>query len=203
MKTLFFFLSVAGALAGCGTDPTTGSTLVAGQAVTGPASRPVGGALVQVYRKGSGGGYGEVGDPHPADGQGRFSFQFEATGTSGYIVRATAPPGYFTGWTDAPTLTAGRKNTGLVIPMYAPAWVRFQLVDLPPKSRVSIFLAGYQGNGDRLNYPRDTAVIRPSLAGFAGKFTWVITDERGIDTQYYSQNVNMIELDTLTVRVPF
>jgi hypothetical protein len=110
--------------------------------------------------------------------------------------------GYFTDWGLAPKLTAGRKNTDLLIPVYAPAWVRFQLVDVPPKNRVSIFLSGYEGNGDRIYYPRDTAVIRPSLAGFSGKFVWVIRDEQGVDKQY-SQDVNMIALDTLTVRVPF
>ncbi|MDB5235338.1 MAG: hypothetical protein JWR44_2331 [Hymenobacter sp.] len=207
MKKHVFFVArlfvVAGALGGCGNDPTTGSTLVEGQAVAGPGSQPVAGAAVQVYQSGGGRGYGEVGDPVAADAQGRFSFRFDATSTSGYIVMASTPLGHRTNWGLAPKLTAGRKNTGLVIPMYAPAWVRFQLVDVPPQNRVSIFFSGYEGNGDRLNYPRDTAVIRPSLAGFAGKFTWVIRDEQGVDKQYYSQNVNMLALDTLTVRVPF
>ena len=189
-------------LSGCtNTDPTTGSTLVEGQVVEMQSLQPVAGAGVQVYQAGRGGGYATVGIPYTADAQGRFSFHFEATSPSSYLVRASAPPSYTTDWGLAPSLTAGRKNTGLVIPMYAPAWVRLQLVDEPPKSRVSMFISGYEGSGDRLNYPHDTTLIRPSLAGFPKKIIWVIT-RQGIDTQY-EQDVRPNALDTVTVHISF
>lgn len=208
MKTALPFvatllLAMSSLLGGCNTnDPTTGATLVEGQVVEIRGRQPVAGALVQVYQAGRGGGYGAVGSPCPADAQGRFSFHFDATTKSGYLLKASAPPGYLTDWGLAPNLTAGRKNTGLLIPMYAPAWVRLQLVDEPPKSRVLMFIAGYEGSGDRLYYPRDTTLIRPLLAGFPGKIIWVITNQQGIDTQF-EQAINPAPLDTLTVRIPF
>jgi len=201
MRPFVLFIAAAGALAGCGTDPTTGSTLVEGQAVDYAGSRPVGGALVQVNQKGAGGGYGAVGDPVAADGQGRFSFHFEATGTSGYVLTATAPPGYFTGYQLAPALTAGRKNTGLVVPMYAPAWLRLQFVDTLPKSRVVIDIGGYKGSGDVLYYPRDTVLIRPIEANFKSGLLWSVNDQgKETATRIY---VTPRSLDTLTVRIPF
>ena len=189
-------------LSGCTNDPTTGTTLVEGQVVEIQGRQPVARALVQVYQAGRGGGYGAVGSPYPTDVQGRFSFHFDATSKSGYLVKASAPPGYLTDWGLAPNLTAGRKNTGLLIPMYAPAWVRLQLVDALPKSRVYMFISGYEGSGDRLYYPRDTTLIRPLLAGFPGKIIWVITNQQGIDTQY-EQAIKPTALDTLTVRISF
>ena len=192
-----------GLLSNCkSTDPTTGTTLVAGRVVESQTEKPVGGATVQVYHASSGGGYVSTGAAHAADAQGRFSFAFDADSKTGYLVRATAPPGYSTDWAAAPYLTAGRSNEGLVVPMLAPAWVRLQLVDEPPKSRVLIYISGYSGPGDRLNYPRDTTLIRPCQAGFPTKIIWVITNEQGTDKQYF-QDVKLAALDTVTVRIAF
>ena len=163
-------------LAGCNpTEPTTGTTQVAGQVVERQSRKPVGGGTVQVYLSSSAGGYRPVGDPQPCDAQGRFAFDFDAASKSGYLLKAQAPPGYITDWAEAPELTAGRKNTGLVVPVLAPAWVRLVLVDEAPKSKISIFISGYPGSGDRLTYPRDTTLIRPVSADFARKITWVIS----------------------------
>ncbi|WP_345116442.1 hypothetical protein [Hymenobacter algoricola] len=139
---------------------------------------------------------------YAAEPNGRFSFSFPATRRAGYVLRATAPPGYFTEWGLAPSLRAGRPNTGLVVPVRAPAWVRLQLVDEPPHSRVSLFISGYEGNGDRLYAPHDTVLIRPSLAGFVGKIIWVLTDEAGVDRQR-EQAVQPGALDTVLVRIAF
>jgi hypothetical protein len=54
------------ALKGCGDNPTTGTTAVAGQVVERHSRQPVGGGTVQVWLAGKGRGYGEAGDPQPA-----------------------------------------------------------------------------------------------------------------------------------------
>ncbi|WP_151087115.1 carboxypeptidase-like regulatory domain-containing protein [Hymenobacter baengnokdamensis] len=189
-------------LAGChSTDPTTGTTTVSGQVVENQTNKPVPNATVQVYHLSSGGGYVPVGTPFPADKQGHFAFDFNADSKFGYLLMASAPPGYITDWGRAPSLTAGRTNNNITIPTYAPAWVKLQLVDEPPKSRISIYLSGYEGNGDRLYYPRDTTLIRPKLASLPGEIVWAIT-ENGMDRQS-SQVINPGPLDTVTVRIPF
>ncbi|RZK34919.1 MAG: hypothetical protein EOO61_12790 [Hymenobacter sp.] len=195
------FLGVLSLLTGC-QDPTTGITQVEGRIINNYNGQAVGGASVQVYHASTAGGYGQVGPSYPADAQGRFSFQFDATSKSGYLVRASTPLGYSTDWAVAPSLTAGRKNTGLVITMLAPAWVRLQVVDKAPKNRVSMHISGYDGPGDQLNYPRDTTLIRPMLAGYAGKIIWVIRDATNTPTQY-SQDVKLAPLDTLTIPISF
>jgi hypothetical protein len=182
-------------------DPTTGITQVEGKVVADPNGQPVGGAFVQVYHASTGGGYVPVGTSYPTDAQGRFSFQFDAASKAGYLVKATAPPGYFTDWAVAPSLTAGRKNMGLVIPMLAPAWVRIQLVDEPPKSRATVHTQGYEGPGDTFYYPRDTTVIRPLFAGFKSALLWSVYDQgqEKITTLY----IQPAALDTVTIRISF
>ena len=199
---LFLLCLLLALLGSCRQDPTTGTTTVSGQVVDQAHRQPVPNAHVQVYHASSGGGYAPVGSPYPADAQGRFSFQFDATNQTGYILLADAPPGYFTPFYAGPSLTAGRRNDNLLIAMLAPAWVKLQLVDEPPKSRVWMYISGYDGPGDQLYYPRDSTLIRPYTAGFARKIIWVVTNEQGIDTQY-SQDVKPAALDTVTVRIPF
>ena len=192
---IFFFLTA------CNDDPTTGTTRVEGQVVQRQSRQPVGNGTVQVWLAGNGGGYGQVGAPQPCDAQGRFSFAFDATSEAGYVLKAQAPPGYLTDWADAPALTAGRKNTGLTVPVLAPAWVRLILVDEPPKTSAMVYLSGYDGPGDVLNRPRDTTLIRPVLAAFQRKIIWGI-NETGVIKQY-SQDVKLTALDTVTVRIRF
>ena len=187
--------------AGCNDDPTTGPTQVEGVVVQRQSRKPVGNGTVQVWLAGKGGGYGPVGGPQPCDAQGRFSFAFDATSEAGYVLKAQAPPGYLTDWADAPALTAGRKNTGLTVPVLAPAWVRLILVDEPPKTNAMVYLSGYDGPGDVLNRPRDTTLIRPVLAAFQRKIIWGI-NETGVIKQY-SQDVKLTALDTVTVRIRF
>jgi hypothetical protein len=189
-------------LSGCGDDPTRGTTQVAGQVVQRQSRQPVGGGTVRVYRASSRGGYDPVGDPRPCDAQGRFAFAFDAEQKAGYLLLAEAPPGYVTDWADAPALTAGRKNTGLVVPVLAPAWVRLVLVDEPPKSRSIVHVQGYSGSGETLRYPRDTAFTRPILADFKLSIAWFIYEPGQPDRQSYQQ-VQATPLDTVTVRIPF
>jgi hypothetical protein len=182
-------------------DPISGPTLVEGQVVESATQRPVPGSFVQIYKTGRAGGYTAVGDPQPTDANGRFSFHFDADAEAGYRVRAGAPLGYFSELT--PSLTAGRRNTGLLIAMYSPAWVRLQFVDEPPKSRVLIHTQGYEGSGDDLYDPRDTVLIRPLMAGFPLNILCVIT-ENGVERRNnLVVQPNPAPLDTVTVRIPF
>ena len=88
-----------------------------------------------------GGGFAATGPSYPTDATGHFSFRFEATDKTTYIVRASSELGHFTDWIRAPELKAGRKNQGVVVPVLAPAWVRLQLVDELPKSRgVNVYI---------------------------------------------------------------
>ncbi|MGI4873931.1 MAG: hypothetical protein ACRYFX_22455 [Janthinobacterium lividum] len=198
IQSLLLLLGVAG----CTQDPTTGTTTVEGQVVENQSRKPVANATVQVYQEAKSGGYAPVSTPVQADGQGHFSLSFEAESTSGYAVFAQAYPGYYTPAYAATGITAGRANQGVVVPMLAPAWVRLQLVDELPKNRISMHISGYEGPGDRLYYPRDTVLTRPLVAGFSGQIIWVITNEKGIDTQY-SQTIKVGALDTAKVRIPF
>ncbi|MGI4873933.1 MAG: hypothetical protein ACRYFX_22465 [Janthinobacterium lividum] len=198
ISSLLLLLGVAG----CTQDPTTGTTTVSGQVVENQSRKPVGGATVQVYQTAKSGGYAPVSTTFQADGQGHFALSFEATSTSGYAVFAQAYPGYFTPAYAATGITAGRANKDVVVPMLAPAWVRLQLVDEPPKNNISIYTSGYEGPGDRLYYPGDTVLFRPLIAGFSGRINWSITDEKGINTHHY-QTISVGALDTAKVRIPF
>ena len=200
LKNSYLLLLPALLLSGCAKD--SGSTLVEGQVVVQQTQQPVGNATIFVERAGSGGGYALVGQGYPTDADGRFSFHFEATSKAGYILVASAPPGYLTDQVRAPSLRPGRKNQGVIVPVLAPAWVRLQLVDEPPRSRVSMYVSGYEGDGDRLYFPRDTTFTRILQANFPYKIIWVITNDQGLDSQY-SQDVQVAALDTATVRIPF
>ena len=186
-------------LGSCAKD--SGSTLVEGQVVDSQSGQPVGNVTVQVERAGQGGGFTTTGPSYPTDAQGRFSFRFEAQAQPTYIVRASSPLGYFTDWIKAPELKAGRKNQNLRVPVLAPAWVRLQLVDEPPRSRVTMVITGYSGSGETLYYPRDTVLIRPILANFKLAITGFITDQ-GQDKKI-TQTIEAASLDTVTVRIPF
>lgn len=195
-------LSLLSLLSSCATDdPAKGTTLVEGQVVEKQSQRPVTGATVQVYQPGRGGGYGQVGGDYPTDASGHFSFRFEAESKSSYLIKATAPRGYFTQWGEAPDVAGGRKHKGLVVPMLAPAWAHIKIVDVPPKNRISMHISGFAGNGLQLYYPRDTTFSLPLVAGFAGKIIWIIR-EGGVDRQY-SQDIRPAALDTVIVPITF
>lgn len=200
---LFAFLALL-ALDSCKSqDPTTGTTTVSGQVVVYQTTKGVANAQVQVYHASSSGGYVPVGQPYAADAQGRFTFSFEADYKTGYLVLATAPPGYLTDWALAPALTAGHGNENVLIPTYAPAFVRLQLVDEPPKNRVTITITGYSGSGETLRYPHDTTLVRGILSNFNTGIGWWITDQNTGKEIHSSQFIQPSALDTVTVRIPF
>lgn len=202
-----FTLAALGSCSKLGPDESQGMTVVAGQVVDGSNGQPLANAQVGVwgfYSSGSlggGGGYSALGAPHLADAQGRFSFQFEAAKGTAYTLRAFRAPGYVTNWGTDVNVNNGQANNNLRVPVQAPAWLRFVIVDEPPKSRVWLDVYGY-GQGFRLNHPRDTVLVRPMDSNLASKVIWIIKDERGVDTQY-SKDILVSSLDTLTVRIPF
>ncbi|AMR27596.1 hypothetical protein A0257_11140 [Hymenobacter psoromatis] len=196
-------------LASChATDPTTGTTTVSGQVVQYQTTKGVPNAIVQVYHASSGGGYLPVGSGYPADATGHFTFNFDADSKTGYLLLANAPPGYSTDWALAPSLTAGRKNEGLVIPTYAPTWLKLRLINTSHKKQYSISIQGYAGaaiggQGDFFYDPRDTTLIRTTQAiYYPTSVSWFITGRDGSTSQNY-QSINPGPLDTTTVRIPF
>lgn len=141
---LTLLLGLPSLLAGCQAPGTaTSTTQVSGRVIDDTNCQGIPHTTVQVYRVGAG-GYSPVGTGYPADAQGRFSFQFDATQKYGYVVLASAPPDYSTPLYAGPSLIAGRRNDNLVIPMLIPARVKLQLVDEPPKSRALINAWGYE-----------------------------------------------------------
>ncbi|AWM31487.1 hypothetical protein [Hymenobacter nivis] len=197
------------ALGGCalGPDKSQGPTTAAGQVVEMSTSKPLPNAQVQVWVfrggsvGGSGGGFAALGAPHPADAQGRFAFGFDAEEGGSYRLRAFRDPGYLTNWGYDVGVSNGQENNDLRVPVQAPAWLRFVIVDEIPKNRIWLNVGGY-GQGFTLPYPRDMVIIRPMASDIASKVIWTITDEKGKDTQY-SKDILVPPLDTLTVRIPF
>ncbi|MBW3127363.1 carboxypeptidase-like regulatory domain-containing protein [Hymenobacter profundi] len=199
------YLLLAALLSGCAEE--SGPTLVEGQVVDSQTQQPVAHATVQVEQASRGGGFGSggyapVGTSYPTDAQGRFRFRFETEDASDYIVRASTPLGHFTDWLKAPSLKGGRQNQGLQVPVLAPAWIKVQLVDEPPKSRVRIFFSGFGGGGYTLNFPRDTSVVFPYYNTTEGFIYWRITPD--LSPEVTGQHIlPLIPLDTVTVRIPF
>jgi hypothetical protein len=191
-------------LAGCEKD-TSGPTRVSGQVVEANSRQAVARPpQVQVWglTRGSGGSYTPVGDPQPTDGQGNFSFSFPADAGRSYVLRATGGLGYYTDWGLAPTLQGGQKNAGVQVPVYAPAWVRVDLVDEPPRSRVWIDLWGWEGGSMQLALPRDTVFVFPYFAGTNRLLMSELTNEQGVRTRV-SRTLTLAPLDTQRVRIAF
>ena len=205
---------VAGAvwlLSGC--QKESGPTQVAGQVVESYSGQPVPNAQVQLTKY-SGGGLGSIGGaggggfsaqgaPYLTDAQGRFAFTFNAEAAGSYSLRASRLP-YYQNAPPELTLSNGRANNDLRVPVYASAWARYVLVDELPKrpgSTYSVYVGGY-GPGFRLYHPRDTAIVYPVSANYAYRVIWIVTDEHGQDTRY-EKAVLIPPLDTVTVRLPF
>ncbi|NVO32476.1 peptidase associated/transthyretin-like domain-containing protein [Hymenobacter lapidiphilus] len=205
MRHFVYFTMSAALLLLSGCAQESGPTQVSGQVVDQVTGQPVAGTTVQVEQAGRGGGFAAVGPSYATDGQGRFSFRFEAESEPTYIVRASSELGHFTDRTRAPDVKAGRKNEQVRVPVLAPAWVRIQLVDEPPKSRVSMYVSGYEGDGDRINFPGDTTFIRYGLAHLTKNIYWVISDYTSSPTVVteFRKQIDAAALDTVTVRIVF
>lgn len=192
----------------------SGPTTVSGQVVDASGGqavpRPPQVQLWQRPQSSSGGnllsggtGYVPQGLPQPVDGQGRFSFAFQAESGHEYLLRAAeAGLGYYTNWALAPPLGGGRKNEGLRVPVTAPAWVRLDLQDELPHNRVWISLWGWGGGGINLAVPRDTSIVVRYAAGRAETVLWEIINEAGSKSRY-SKSFTLLPLDTQRVRIAF
>ena len=207
----FRWVAAALLLSGCADHEGEGPTTVSGQVVEStnrqPVPRP---PQVQLWQRAQstgsltgGAAYAPVGSPQPTDGQGRFTFTFEAKARQEYVLRAAdAGLGYYTDWALAPALRGGAKNTGLQLPVAAPAWIRLDLVDELPRDRVWMFFSGFGGGGLELPYPHDTSVVFRYLAGQENFIYWRITSEKGHETtgqRLFTQP----PLDTQRVRIAF
>ena len=200
-------------IAACSEREDSGLTRVRGQVVLADSNTPVPRPpQVQVWAQavksggsglGSSAPYVPVFDPQPTDALGRFDFSFPAASGQRYILHAAAPwPGYVSDWNLAPQLHKGEDNNEVRLPVYAPAWVKVDLVDEPPRSRVWMYLSG--NNGVRLTFPRDTTIVFPFLTG-GGRETfiyWSIIDTVGHETQERRTFIQP-PLDTQRVRIAF
>ena len=198
-------------LGGCADPKDAGPTTVSGQVVDATTRQPVPRPpQVQLWQRAQttgsltgGAAYAPQGAPQPTDAQGRFAFAFEAEARHEYVLRAAdAGLGYYTDWAHAPAVHGGKKNAGQQLPAAAPAWIRLYLVDELPRNRVNIDLWGWGGSGLTLNYPRDTTLVVPYLAGRPELVLWEINNEQGQKTRY-SRAFTLSPLDTQRVRIAF
>ena len=164
----------------------SGPTIVEGQVIERVSGKAVPDAYVQLYQPGTGfsSGYSKVGDPYKADGNGKFSFTYDAETESSYLLMGYSAKGHYTDWQEAPSLKSGGKNKGVKVKVNAPAWVQFKLTDELPKSKVWMRIGGYLEQGDNISLPRDTVFYRSAIADFAHRVTWEITDEQAITTRF-------------------
>ncbi|MDO7875451.1 hypothetical protein Q5H93_11975 [Hymenobacter sp. ASUV-10] len=208
-KGLLCGLILALLVAACTEREESGLTRVRGQVVLADSNTPVPTPPpVQVWAQATGGmigsAYAPVGAPHATDEQGKFDFSFPAEGGQQYVLRAAEGRlGYYTDWNLARALRKGEENE-VRLPVYAPAWIRLDLVDEPPRSRVWMFFSGFGGGGLTVPYPRDTTLIFPYLTG-PGKESfifWAIKDTLGRETEYRRTFIQP-PLDTQRVRIAF
>lgn len=181
-----------------------GPTVVEGQVVERISGKAVPDAYVQLYQPGKGfsSGYSKVGDPYKTDGNGKFSFTYDAETESSYLLMGYSQKGHHTDWQEAPNLRSGGKNKDVKVKVHAPAWLKIKLTDELPKSRVWIRVGGFNGQSAFLTLPSDTVFYRFTRADFAQKANWDITNEMGIKTTYF-QDYYVTGLDTLTVEIKF
>ncbi|KAA9331832.1 peptidase associated/transthyretin-like domain-containing protein [Adhaeribacter soli] len=182
----------------------SGPTVVEGQVVERISGKPVPDAFVQLYQPGKtfSSGYSKAGDPYRTDGNGNFSFSYDAETESSYLLMGHSNKGHYTDWQEAPNLSNGRKNKDVKVKVNAPAWVRIKLIDELPKSKVWLAIAGYAGPVDNLSFPKDTIFYRFTTADFARRVTWEITDTLAIKTLRY-QDYYVAGMDTVTVEIKF
>lgn len=160
-------LNIGLALAGCSLFEQSGQTTVEGVVVDDVTGQPIALADVAVLankRSSSSSAFSQVGDWHPTDAQGRFSFAFEANGDTDYVLRADAPRGS-TQYLSAPKIKAGRKNKDVRVPLTSISWLQVHLRDVPPRAdALNIRLWGFIDPVTIL-LPQDTIFYRPVSAG--------------------------------------
>ncbi|GAA4391581.1 hypothetical protein [Hymenobacter koreensis] len=209
MKPFPYYLIIAWlALAGC--EKREGSTLVEGRVVDKHTGQGVAHASVQVLaQRGSGlaGGYAPLGDPHPADAQGRFAFRFEAEAHSNYKLAGYVPQRYEASLQDSPGLRRGGRNKDLRLPALPYAWVRVRLTNRPPRQAADVFVAPFlqdaRGSNaiDLSRQVRDTTILRMYYAHFEHMLSWQIIINGQVVTN--QRRVRYPASDTTEVEIPF
>ncbi|MCB2378520.1 carboxypeptidase-like regulatory domain-containing protein [Hymenobacter sp. BT635] len=179
---------------------------VSGRVVDRHTGQALGGATVQAYaQRGSGlgaGGYAAVAEPHTADAEGNFSFAFLPDPAASYLLLATAPPGYYTIWGEAPTVRRRQPAANLRLPVQAPAYLRIRLLDEPPRSRVWLTVSGYAGPADEFAAPASQTYVRRIDAREPRYIAWSVRDTTGRRTDG-AQQVRVTALDTLSITIRF
>ncbi|UYZ58150.1 hypothetical protein [Hymenobacter latericus] len=199
-----------GALALASCEKREGPTLVEGQVVDKYTGRGVPHARVQVLAQGGSGlagGFVPLGDPHPADAQGRFRFRFEAEAHSAYKLAGYAPGRYQAHLQGAPALRRGGRNNGLRLPALPFAWVRVRLTNVPPRQPADIYVAPFmqdaQGS-DAVHLSRqlrDTTVLRMFYGNFPHTLSWqIVVNGQGA---LHQRPITYPPLDTTDVEIQF
>ncbi|MBW3128211.1 carboxypeptidase-like regulatory domain-containing protein [Hymenobacter profundi] len=167
-------LSIGLALAGCSLFEQGGQTTVEGVVVDDVTGQPIGLADVAVLankHSSSSSAFSQVGDWHPTDAQGRFSFAFEANGETDYVLRADAPRGS-TQYLSAPKIKAGRKNKDVRVPLTSIAWMQVHLRDVPPRADALNITVGGFLTSVTIRPPLDTIFYRPVPSGSKNVVVW-------------------------------
>lgn len=200
-RTYLFSAALIALSSGC--DKESDGTTLSGQVVERGSGRPVSNATVQLHSTPNtgAGAYQPTGDPHPCDAQGRFTFALPDAPGGNLILMASSQLGHYTAYGEAPQVRAGKANNNIRVPVYAPAWLQFKLVDEPPRNRVWITIGGSNTLSAELPYPNDTTFVRPITATENYRVTWDIND--GGIRRRVTQDVNVPALDTLTVNIRF
>ena len=185
-----------------------GETLVEGQIVDQHTGQPVGNGYVVVFgASGNSNSYGYVAEGK-TDYKGRFGFTFEGSGDM--VLRGFTDQGYFSDWQEgAVKLKSGRNNKDLKVKMMAPAWVKVNLVNVPPlEVSPLIGVGGFSPdeNGQiSVVFPylkKDTTFVRKIIAHWERSIPWSIRAQDGTDTKYSTQ-VYAASLDTVEVRIEY
>ncbi|MCB2406503.1 carboxypeptidase-like regulatory domain-containing protein [Hymenobacter lucidus] len=196
-----------GLLCGCASPlPPPKPLRITGRVVDRHTGLPLAGATVHVYaQSGSGlaaGGYQAAEETWLSDQQGNFSFEAPVVKGVHYVLRASAPPGYYTLWSEAPAVGQDQPNAALRLPVQAPAYVRIRLRDDPPHTPARITVYGYASNVDEFKNSDTLTYLRTLDAGEKRRINWEILNEKG-EIKTAGQDLLLSPLDTQNVIIHF
>ncbi|RSK37237.1 hypothetical protein [Hymenobacter metallilatus] len=192
-------------ISGCSLFEESGQTTVEGTVIDSATGQAVGPAQVAVFASRQSSFYSnftQVGDWRDTDGQGHFSFSFDAQSNRDYIVRASSNRGE-TDYVSAPKLKGGRKNKNVRVPVVAPAWVAVQLQDAPPRSdAVNIYVWGF-AQTVTIRPPLDTVLYRPVPAGDLNVVVWQLNGSRTVPNTETRIPYNVAGMDTFRIAIRY
>ncbi|RPD43891.1 carboxypeptidase regulatory-like domain-containing protein [Hymenobacter sediminis] len=205
MKLVHLMTATAIGCTSCSLFEESGKTTVEGQVVDSATGQAVANAQVCLFanhRGGSSASYNPAGDWRPTDGEGKFSFSFEAEENNAYILRASSSRGD-TEFQSAPRINGGRKNKGVQVPVAAMAWVRIHLLDVPPRTdAVNVAVWGFQ-DSFTLQPPLDTVIYRLVKASPNQLVLWQINGSRTEPATPHQVSSGVAGLDTMRVDIRY